>query len=150
MFSVFVRKIVTVNKKFYRPCVHPVGIRRPLDILLDVQLMSICDQFNEGLFASSYLGLYLHSSTSNFYVQKILNISRWVWKCSFWKGTKDGGRSGEKVFDSFLVWTKQCPVSFTAFFEKMPELTMFFTDTVLQMQFEGRVWCVPVLCQVRS
>ena len=60
------------------------------------------------------------------------------------------GKNTSQIFDSFLIWTNQFPVSFTAFFEKMPELKMFFTDTVLQMQVEGMVWYVPVLSQVRS
>ena len=49
------------------------------------------------------------------------------------------GEAREKtnqLFNSFLIWTNQVPVSFTVFFEKMPELRMFFTDTVLQMQVE--------------
>ena len=86
--------IWTSNGRLYdvRPSVHrkygtsggrpnSVHYGRPLDT-------PICDQFNQDMFASSYLGQYLHSFTSKFYVQKILNISFWVWKCGFWKGTK--------------------------------------------------------------
>ena len=35
-----------------------------------------------------------------------------------------------QIFGSFLIWTNQFPVSFTVFFKKMLELTIFFTDTI--------------------
>ena len=60
------------------------------------------------------------------------------------------GKWTNQIFDSFLIWTSQFPVSFTPFIETIPKLRMFLTDTILQMQVEGRVWCVPLLCQVRS
>ena len=41
-----------------------------------------------------------------------------------WKDTKnmlwEVGKNTSQIFDSFLIWTNQFPVSFTAFFEKMP------------------------------
>ena len=89
--------------------------------LLDVQLTSLYDQFNEDMFASSYLGRYLDSFTSKFYVQRIWNISLWVWKCCFWKGAKGcrKKRGNGPIKSSTDLWTNQFPVSFTAFFEKI-------------------------------
>ena len=43
--------------------------------LLDVQLTSIYDHFNEDMFASTYAQRYLDSFTLKFYVKRILNIS---------------------------------------------------------------------------
>ena len=43
--------------------------------ILDVQLASICGQFNEAMFRNSYLGRYLQLFTSTFCAQNFLNIS---------------------------------------------------------------------------
>ena len=38
---------------------------------------------------------------------------------------EEAGKRTNQIFGSILIWTNQFPVSFTAFFEKMPEVRIF-------------------------
>ena len=78
-------------------CPLDICIGRPTDVhLRPTQQRHVCKFISWTMSSLIYFEVLCTKLFFTVQSLKTLNISLWVWKCSFWKGTKDAGRSREK------------------------------------------------------
>ena len=133
------------NSVHYGPPLDtPTG--RPTDVhLRPIQQRHVCKFISWTISSFIYFEVFCPKNFKYFSLSLKMRLLK-----RYQRMPREARKRTNQIFDSFLIWTNQFLVSFTASFWEDARAEDFFIDMVLQMQVEDRVWCVPVLCQVRS
>ena len=106
-----------------RPLDTPIG--RPTDVHLQpIQRRHVCKFISWTISAFIYFEVLCTKNFKYFSLSLKMRLLK-----RYQRMPGEAGKRTNPIFNSFLIWTNQFPVSFTAFLEKMPELRMFFTDS---------------------
>ena len=106
-----------------RPLDTPIG--RPTDVHLQpIQRRHVCKFISWTISSFIYFEVLCTKNFKYFSLSLKMRLLK-----RYQRMPGEAGKRTNPIFNSFLIWTNQFPVSFTAFLEKMPELRMFFTDS---------------------